>query len=172
MKYETNLEEILEPLYIDETKRLQMLKYLLGEYFGPRVEAGIKVLDENFGREKWLKMINVKTLDLSDPTTCVCGQLFLEYANGIFTNTNKGIVKVEDDEEWSTNHGFYVDADSSEGDFCDVDWAAYGLDGHVGNSTLYDALGEVWIARIKDLSAKVNVRKPRKRKPGRPRKQA
>lgn len=48
-----------------------------------RIKKGIAFLDKRFGRSKWLPRINESVLKLSSGTSCVAGQLFDGYWNGL-----------------------------------------------------------------------------------------
>ena len=67
-----------------------------------RVKAGIKVLDKQFGRAKWLKRIKLSMLDLGDSTTCICGQLFGDYTDMLFGSQDYHDLS----DDWKEKHGF------------------------------------------------------------------
>lgn len=63
-----------------------------------RVKRGIRFLDKTLGRRKWVKKIRLNKLDLSDPNTCVIGEIFGGYTRGL-----EGLNK---DKKWGRKNGF------------------------------------------------------------------
>lgn len=72
--------------------------------FGPRVELGMKVLDEKY--PGWLFLINLDDLNQSSVTRCVLGQLFGTYFKYIHHQLGAGEVAPCND--WFWEHGFAV----------------------------------------------------------------
>lgn len=52
-----------------------------------RVQRGIKFLNEREGNEEWKERIDLKTLDLSDWTMCVVGQLYGDFTDNPTSTT-------------------------------------------------------------------------------------
>lgn len=60
-----------------------MLINLLGRVMSRTVRAGAQLLDERYPKWHDGSNINLDTLDISDPSACVCGQLFSTYRHGL-----------------------------------------------------------------------------------------
>lgn len=56
-------------------KQEQFFKDIVRKY-SKRIDAGVKFLDKEFGRSKWLERIDERILRLSSARTCVTGQLY------------------------------------------------------------------------------------------------
>lgn len=90
------------------------------------ISRGMDALDKFFGDTDWITKIDADTLDLNDPFTCVCGQLFemdaqkLREENGEFIGSGydyavRYVVEHGADgpsyaleDSWSVHHGFNV----------------------------------------------------------------
>lgn len=63
-----------------------------------RVKRGIKFLDKELGRKKWAKKIKLNKLNLGNAATCVIGEIYGDYGDGLDTlNKSKA---------WGRNNGF------------------------------------------------------------------
>lgn len=106
------------------------------------VNNGVKVLDEKFGRRKWLKGIDLKTLDLGEYDVCICGQMFGEFWDAQFKGFNAQDMRdtfdkkgSEESEQWAIKHGFYADDQGHGND----------------NYATYDMLTNLWYIKIVTL---------------------
>ena len=117
-----------------------------------RVKNGIKVLDKEFGRVKWLKQIDISALDVGMSSVCICGQIFGDYANAEFKKMKgwseadneykddqedcPGIGSTTISDDWATKNGFYLEGDE------DFD---------------YDLLTQVWYVTIFNMKVKAGL---------------
>lgn len=104
--------------------------------FKKRISNGIKLLDKEFGRNKWLEKIDLKMLDLSDGEVCMVGQLFGSFWDSHFKSKNITIYDMEDSGE---EYGFYLNS------------------GEEGNNAEYDFLTNLWYVKIVDLKLKAGL---------------
>lgn len=106
-----------------------------------RVRAGIKALDTEFGRDKWLTRIDISTLNVGSSAVCICGQLFGDYANAEFKKL-KGWQ--EKDEK-----GFDAEKSWTSGNMISDDWAAKHGFYILGEEDFdYDLLTQLWYVNI------------------------
>lgn len=72
--------------------KVTTVKRIPKKYF-TAVENGIVWLDLTFGRREWLKKMDMTNFDISDPFTCVAGNVFRD---GMFSNEPDGFAKFLD----------------------------------------------------------------------------
>lgn len=94
-------------------------------YIQKNIARGIKFLDKNVGRAKWLKKIKENKLDLGDSRSCITGQAFGDFY--------EFLDKYDMTESQSEKYGFFIDED--------------------GYKT-WDLLGAMWFLKIKELKGK------------------
>lgn len=77
-------------------------------YYTKAIKNGVKLLDTNYTRKKWLTKIDLKTLDLQFPYSCICGQVFGSYWDAQFKSFDSETFRKTDRNvnEFSRSHGF------------------------------------------------------------------
>lgn len=60
-----------EKVFVMPKNRKELLTLLVN-----RINNGVKFLDKQFGRGKWIKRVVLTELDLEDRDMCICGQAF------------------------------------------------------------------------------------------------
>lgn len=83
-----------------------------------RVQLGIKVLDQHFGSQEWVNMIDLERLRLESSCACVLGQTFGRYYRGLDALAS-GVDWVAD---WSADHGFVVKKSYDEYSALTIAW--------------------------------------------------
>jgi len=92
-----------------------------------RITQGIKWLDKEVGRKKWLRKIKTGLLKMINTNVCVCGQVFGGFMNVV------GVGYQKKSYTWAISKGFIIGDNPAEE---------------------YDLLTKLWVARIKKLKAK------------------
>ncbi len=108
-----------------------------------RIDKGIEVLDKEIGREKWLKKIDLISLDLQKSHVCICGQVFGDYWDTVL----KGI-------------SFRDDAGSEGVGRTTANKLGFNLE--VENSDFFDVLTHMWFCRLTAMKAKSKLTVKRK----------
>lgn len=120
------------------------------EFYTGAVKRGVEALDKEFGRLKWLKLIDLKYLDLESPNTCICGQIFGSFWSsqfkkfkGVKISLDKLDLKDEGNEAWVIQHGFYArDEKGKKGKTCQKD---------------YDLLTSLWYIKVATLKIEAGL---------------
>lgn len=95
------------------------------EFYNKRIDRGVALLDALYGKNKWIKQINIEQLDLGDSAACVAGQIFNDQFEAVIEALN------------------CLDEVSRPQDF--------GFDISSGDNLDYDILTQLWIERINKL---------------------
>lgn len=118
-----------------------------------RIDSGVKFLDKQFGRDKWLTKINESILKLDDGGVCVTGQLYDEQWEGFLDKMESKVLrkKLDDfdqDREDADGNTAFGRAENKLHNFAAklgffIEDDRYDLD--------YDILTRLWFNRISEL---------------------
>lgn len=125
------------------------------QLFYKRAEKGAKALRERLGRT-WYKRINTAGLMMDSADSCVLGQSFKDYADGVLIMMGKppdgrGLLNTKE-HIWANKHGFVLfEGDSKLADLDKyIRFASY-----TDTIYAYGVLGDVWREVIKAERRKV-----------------
>lgn len=123
------------------------------EVFFKRAKKGATALRTKLGKT-WYRRINTSALMMDSAFSCVLGQAFKDYADGVLVMMGKnpgGLLK-ESEHAWANKHGFVLfEPDIQEADLDkDIRFAS-----HTDTIYAYGVLGDVWREVIKAERRKV-----------------
>jgi hypothetical protein len=128
-----------------------------------RVERGIDWLDKNV--PDWDTKIEVDSFDLSDPSMCVMGQVFMDRINGTYSDGyNYAFKEIPelDKQEKMVKHGFEIDrSEFNESrsllSILEARFDRSSFSGEFRDSSCFELLAELWIERIQARKAQRKV---------------